>query len=44
MTSGGGKKFDEVDLSEKEWCDYCDKSDSSVGIFAFEAKFEVHRG
>lgn len=44
VTSGGGKKFEDVDLSEKEWCEYCEKSDASVGIYGLESKFEVHRG
>ncbi|QDZ20649.1 DUF866 domain-containing protein [Chloropicon primus] len=39
-----GKKFDEVDLSEDDWCDYDDENDLSVSISNLESTFEVHRG
>jgi hypothetical protein len=44
VASTAGKKFEDVDLSEKEWCDFDDKGNQSVGIYEFESKFEVHRG
>lgn len=33
-----GRKFD-VDLSDKEWVEYDDKINQSVGIYEFESKF-----
>lgn len=33
-----GRKFD-VDLSEKEWVDYDDKINQSVGVYEFESQF-----
>ncbi|KAG2483004.1 hypothetical protein HYH03_018085 [Edaphochlamys debaryana] len=44
VVSGGGSKFQDVDLKELEWTDYCDKSSASVGVFGFESKFQLHRG
>lgn len=44
MVSGGGTKFESVDLKELEWSDYCEKSSASVGVYGFESKFELHRG
>ncbi|XP_076247435.1 CXXC motif containing zinc binding protein [Calliopsis andreniformis] len=35
-----GKEFTEVDLSEGEWADYCDKIKKPVGIYDIEHKFE----
>ncbi|KAK9729442.1 CXXC motif containing zinc binding protein, eukaryotic [Popillia japonica] len=34
-----GKKFNDVDLSEKEWVEYDDKLKQSVGIYEFESQF-----
>lgn len=34
-----GKVFNEVDLSEKEWVEYDDKINQSVGIYDFESQF-----
>lgn len=31
--------FSEVDLSEKEWVEYDDKINQSIGIYEFESKF-----
>lgn len=31
--------FKDVDLSEKEWVDYDEKSRESVGVYEFESKF-----
>lgn len=36
----GGKEFDEIDLSEGEWEDYCDKTMQPVGIYEIKHKFE----
>eukprot|EP00201_Polytomella_parva_P015907 CAMPEP_0175067258 /NCGR_PEP_ID=MMETSP0052_2-20121109/16990_1 /TAXON_ID=51329 ORGANISM="Polytomella parva, Strain SAG 63-3" /NCGR_SAMPLE_ID=MMETSP0052_2 /ASSEMBLY_ACC=CAM_ASM_000194 /LENGTH=164 /DNA_ID=CAMNT_0016334103 /DNA_START=64 /DNA_END=558 /DNA_ORIENTATION=- len=44
VTSKGGKVFENVDLSEKEWSDFCDKKNEPVGIYEFESKIEVYRG
>ncbi|XP_015587324.1 UPF0587 protein C1orf123 homolog [Cephus cinctus] len=35
-----GKEFEDVDLSEGEWADYCDKTKTPCGIFEIEHKFE----
>lgn len=35
-----GKEFTDVDLSEGEWVDYCDKIKEPVGIYEIEHKFE----
>eukprot|EP00051_Salpingoeca_urceolata_P030046 m.7983 g.7983 ORF g.7983 m.7983 type:complete len:160 (+) comp3087_c0_seq1:3652-4131(+) len=34
-----GTKFDEIDLGEKEWVDYDEKANESVGIYEVEAQF-----
>eukprot|EP00877_Chromochloris_zofingiensis_P005867 jgi/Chrzof1/1533/Cz10g11130.t1 len=39
-----GKTFEDVDLSDKEWCDFDEKLGESVGIYEFESKFELHKG
>jgi len=36
----GGKEFTEVDLSEGEWEDYCDKIMEPVGIYEIKHRFE----
>ena len=38
-----GKTFDEVDLTEDDWCDYDDENDLSVSISNIESVFEVHK-
>ncbi|XP_053979765.1 CXXC motif containing zinc binding protein [Hylaeus anthracinus] len=38
--ANGGKEFTEVDLSEGEWADYCDKIKEPVGIYDIEHRFE----
>ena len=35
-----GKTFDDVDLGEGEWAEYCDKSKQPVGIYDVEHSFE----
>ncbi|XP_065215386.1 CXXC motif containing zinc binding protein [Planococcus citri] len=35
-----GKTFDDVDLSEGEWADYCDKTNQPVGVYEIEHCFE----
>ncbi|CAH4035027.1 unnamed protein product [Pieris brassicae] len=34
-----GKKFEEVDLSEKEWAEYDEKNQNSVGVYELEWNF-----
>lgn len=34
-----GTKFNDVDLTEKEWVEYDEKNKTSVGIYDFESKF-----
>ena len=34
-----GTKFNEVNLEEKEWVDYDEKSNQSVGVYELEYKF-----
>ncbi|XP_057671733.1 UPF0587 protein CG4646 [Diorhabda carinulata] len=34
-----GKVFDNINLSEKEWVEYDEKSMQSIGIYEFESKF-----
>ncbi|CAH0663490.1 unnamed protein product, partial [Chilo suppressalis] len=34
-----GKKFNDVDLSEKEWADYDEKNQTSVGVYELEWQF-----
>ncbi|XP_012259684.2 CXXC motif containing zinc binding protein [Athalia rosae] len=36
----GGKEFKDVDLSEGEWADYCEKIANPVGIYEIEHRFE----
>lgn len=33
------KTFEDVDLTEKEWVEYDEKSQQSVGIYEFESQF-----
>eukprot|EP00798_Chlamydomonas_sp_ICE-L_P028265 gene28265-31370_t len=44
ISSTKGTKFEDVDMSDNEWSDYCEKLGEPVGVEAFESKFEVHRG
>lgn len=41
VQSNSGQKFDSVDLSEREWCDFDEKANETVGIYSFESKFEL---
>ncbi|GBP71226.1 UPF0587 protein CG4646 [Eumeta japonica] len=34
-----GRKFEDVDLTEKEWVEYDDKNNTSVGVYEFESQF-----
>ncbi|PZC72203.1 UPF0587 protein GA18326 [Helicoverpa armigera] len=34
-----GKTFEDVDLTEKEWADYDDKNQNSVGVYELEWQF-----
>ena len=40
IASDGGKEFKNVDLSDGEWAEYCDKTNKAVGIYDIESKFE----
>jgi hypothetical protein len=44
VETNGGTVFEDVDLSAGEWCDYCEKGGESVGIYAFESKFDLAKG
>lgn len=44
MESTGGSKYADVELSDLEWTDYCEKLGESVGVYKVEGKFEQHRG
>jgi hypothetical protein len=44
VESSGGKKFEDVNLEEKEWCDFDEKKDVPVGIYEVESRFERHKG
>lgn len=35
-----GKEFTDVDLTEGDWADYCDKIKEPVGIYEVEHRFE----
>ncbi|XP_043477508.1 CXXC motif containing zinc binding protein [Leptopilina heterotoma] len=35
-----GNVFADIDLAEGEWVEYCDKINSSVGIYEIESRFE----
>jgi hypothetical protein len=39
----GRTKFPDVDLSDGEWTDYCEKLGESVGIYKIEAKFDQRK-
>lgn len=34
-----GKTFEDVDLTEKEWVDYDEKNQTSVGVYELEWQF-----
>lgn len=36
-----GKTFEDVDLSEGEWADYCDKTNQPVGVYDIEHRFDL---
>ncbi|KYM94378.1 PREDICTED: UPF0587 protein C1orf123 homolog [Cyphomyrmex costatus] len=38
--ANGGKEFNDVDLDEGEWEDYCDKIMEPVGIYEFQHRFQ----
>lgn len=44
VTTKGGARFADVDLSEGEWTEYDEKLNASVGVYGLEAKWELHRG
>lgn len=40
ITSTGGSVYENVDLSEGEWCDYCEKAKMPLMISNIRAKFD----
>jgi hypothetical protein len=40
VESTSGARFEDVDLSEKEWMDYDEKLGESIGIYDLEYKLE----
>lgn len=44
VRSTGGTTFEEVDLSEGEFMDVCEKTSEPVTISEFESKFELYKG
>jgi hypothetical protein len=43
VTSAAGTRFEEADLSEREWADYCEKGGDSVSVMELEYRFETHK-
>ena len=43
VTSAAGTKFEDVDLSEGEWTEWDEKTQSSVEILSLEHKFVLLR-
>lgn len=43
VTSTSGKRFQDVDFSENEWCDYDETSAQSVGVYDVKWNFTVHK-
>eukprot|EP00923_Selenidium_pygospionis_P036196 GHVN01063511.1.p1 GENE.GHVN01063511.1~~GHVN01063511.1.p1 ORF type:complete len:161 (-),score=17.71 GHVN01063511.1:52-534(-) len=41
VKSTGGTTFNDVDLDDKDWTDYCEKSNESVGIYNLEWTFKA---
>lgn len=44
VVSLAGKRYEAVDLSENDWCDFDDDAGVPVGIYDLESEFKVHRG
>ena len=43
VVTSSGKRFENIDLSTKEWCEFDDKGQQAVTIQDVEWKFTVHR-
>ena len=43
METTSGAKFDDVDLSEREWVEFDEKLGESVGIYELEWRFEARK-
>lgn len=43
VVSSGGSRFEDVDLSEKEWADVCEKSNDPVTVMELDWRFEHHK-
>lgn len=43
VTSSGGTVFEDVDLSDKEWAEVCEKTSDPVQVMEFAWKFDAHK-
>ena len=43
ITTRGGTVFEDVDLADGDWAEFCEKGNDSVGVYGLEARFEVRR-
>ncbi|CUV05032.1 unnamed protein product [Cryptosporidium hominis] len=43
VISNSGKKFENINLEELEWCDFDENSNESVGIYNLNSEFRVHK-
>ncbi|GMH39908.1 hypothetical protein BSKO_07812 [Bryopsis sp. KO-2023] len=43
VESTGGKRFEDVDISEKDWCDFDEDAGVPVGVYELESEFRVHK-
>lgn len=39
----GGQIWEDVDMSESDWCEFEESTGQSLGIYEIESKFEVHK-
>ncbi len=44
VTAPSGAKWEDVDLSDKEWADFDERSGESVSVMELEWEFRVHKG
>ena len=43
VVTNSGKKFENIDLSESEWCDFDENTNESVGIYNLNSEIRVHK-
>ncbi len=43
VTTRAGTVFEDVDFSDGDWVEFCEKGNDSVGVYGVEARFEVRR-